>query len=56
MKACGDRRMMSVDELVVLIEILARPWAADMTASLVEQLDAAERETAALIERLRSRA
>lgn len=53
-KACGDRRLMSVDDLVVLIEVLARPWIATTTANHVNPPDAAERETTALIERLRN--
>lgn len=54
-KACGDRRMMSVDDLVVLIEVLARPWITATTTTPPNPLDAAERETAALMERLRNR-
>ena len=54
-KACGDQRVMSVDELVVLIDALARPHpAVDMTAHFLEQVAAAQRETVALMERLRT--
>jgi hypothetical protein len=55
-KACGARRVMSVDELVVVIEALAPPRrAVDTTAHLLKRQASAERETAALIERLRSK-
>jgi hypothetical protein len=54
-KACGDQRVMSVDELVVLIEALAPPRrAVDVTVHFLEQVAAAERETVALMERLRT--
>jgi len=54
-KACGDRRMMSVDELVVLIEALASHCPSlNMTALYMKQRAAAERETAAVIQRIRS--
>jgi hypothetical protein len=55
-KALGDQRLMSVKELVALIEALAPPCGGvDLAASVIEQHEAAERATSALIERLRQR-